>query len=131
MTINRFILILFALSGLLSACAVNPVTDNPKPSEVSKQQGSNIGAEKHLELKAFLNQHGTVSLHIDNHSAFKIDDIFVVLRLRYSARIVSNIGFAVGQDIKAGQSLLVDTEIPLPTARSIIRAKVMKAKIAP
>lgn len=130
MTINRFILILFAL-GLLNACAVNSVANKPMPSPVSKQQGSNVGAEKHLELKAFLNEHGTVSLHIDNHSAFNIDNIFVVLRLRYSARIVSNTEFAVSQGIKAGQSLLVDTEIPLPTARSIIRAKVTKATIAP
>lgn len=135
MTINRFILILFAL-GLLSACAAKlvtdkPVTANPKQSLVSKQQESSIGEVKHLELKAFLNQHGTVSLHINNHSAFNVDNILVGLRLRFSARIVSNMIYTVPQGIKAGQSLVVDTEIALPTARSIIRAQVIKAKIAP
>jgi len=135
MIINRFILTLFVL-GLLSACAAKPVTDKPvtdkpEPSLISKQQESNIGEAKHLELKAFFNQNGTVSLRIKNHSAFNLDNILVALRLRYSARIVSNMIFAVPQGIKAGQSLVVDTEIPLPTARSIIRAQVVKAKIAP
>jgi hypothetical protein len=132
---NRFILILFAL-GLLSACVAKPiinkpVSDNPKPLLISKPQESNVSGVKHLKLKARLNQSGTVSLHINNHSAFNIDNIFVALRLRYSARIVSNTLFTVPQGIKAGQSLVVDTEIALPTARSIIRAQVIKAKIAP
>lgn len=130
MALNHFILILFALC-LLSACVVNPTTSNSEPSQVSNQQESSIGEAKHLELKAFLNQHGTVSLRIDNHSAHNVDNILVGLRMRFSARIVSNFIYTVPEDIKAGESLVVDTEFALPTANSIIRAEIIKAKFAP
>lgn len=130
MVINRFILTLFALC-LLSACAFNPVTDKREPPQISKQQERKIGETRHLELDAFLNQHGTVSLRINNHSTNNVDNILVGLRMRFSARIVSSFIYVVPEGIKAGQSLLVDTEFALPNARSIIRAEIIKAKIAP
>lgn len=130
MALNHLFLILFSLF-LLSACASNPATVDSEPSWISEQQENNIGAAKQLELNAFLNQHGTVSLRIDNHSAHNADNIFVGLRLRFSARIVSNFIYKVAEGVKAGESLLVDTEFALPNARSIIRTEVIKAEFAP
>jgi hypothetical protein len=130
MTFNHFVLIIFAFC-LLSACASTPATSNREPPQASEQPASNIGEAKQLELTAFLNQHGTVSLRIDNHSAHNVDNILVGLRLRFSARIVSDFMYAVPEIINAGQSLTVDTEFAVPNARSIIRAEVIKEKIAP
>ena len=99
MILIRFILILPFLF-LLNACASNHATGNHatgnhatgnhEPSQVLEQQESNTGEAKQLELKAFLNQHGNVSLRINNHSAHNADNIIVGLRMRFSARIVSN-----------------------------------------
>lgn len=130
MVLNRFILILFTLC-LLSACASNPATGNHEQPQVSERQESNLGAEKQLKLKAFLNQQGNVSLRIDNHSTFNVDNILVGLRMRFSARIVSDFIYTVPEGIKAGESLVVDTDYVLPTANSIIRAEVIQAKVAP
>jgi len=131
MLLNRIILILITLC-LLSACAANSTTDSHEPSQASKQQESSIDDElKQLELKAFLNKRGTVSLRIENHSVHNVDNILVGLRMRFSARIVSNFIYTVPEGIKAGASLVVDTEFAIPNERSIIRAEIIKAKFAP
>lgn len=130
MILNRLILILPFLF-LLNACASNHATVNHEPSQVLQQQESDTGEVRQLELKASLNQSGNVSLRINNHSAHNADNIIVGLRMRFSARIVSNFLYKVPEGIKAGQSLTVVTEFVLPTANSIIRAEVIKAKFAP
>ena len=130
MILIRFILILPILF-LLNACASNPVTGNHKPSQALQLQEGNTGEVKQLELKASLNQSGNVSLRINNHSAHNADNIIIGLRMRFSARIVSNFLYKMPEGIKAGQSLTVVTEFVLPTANSIIRAEVIKAKFAP
>lgn len=132
MALNRILLTLLVL-GLFSACADNPVTNKPEPPQPPKQQEnkSRDVDVKQLELKASLNDNGTVMLDITNHSTLNADTILVGLRLRFSARIVSDILFNVPQDIKAGQSLLVDTEIAVPNRMSIIRAEMIEAKFTP
>lgn len=130
MAFQRTILLLLTLC-LSSACTLSPGKENTNSPQVTKKQTSKVEKLNPITLKAYLNQQGRIELELQNTSSRLADGIVIGFRLRYSARIVSNMTYEVTQSIKAGEALIVDTELPLPTERSIIRAEVIKAHFSP
>lgn len=123
MTIQR--ILLFLILGFISACSQNPSIENANPS--TEEHLVKNSPLKQIKLKAYLNKQGNVELELQNTAAQQAYDIVIGFRFRYSARIVSNMTYDVAPSIKPGQTIIVDTELPLPTQRSIIRAEVIKA----